>query len=53
MIFDIIPGAHYAACLLLTVGMTPSDLRMKKVFEEARRREEGTCGIPAIFPELF
>jgi hypothetical protein len=38
-----IPGAHYASCPLLVVAMAPwiiPDLRMKRVFEEARRREE-------------
>ena len=38
-----ISGAHYASCPLLVVAMAPwiiPDLRMKRVFEEARRREE-------------
>ena len=38
-----IPGAHCASCPLLVVAMVPwiiSDLRMKRVFEEARRRED-------------
>jgi hypothetical protein len=38
-----IPGAHCASCPLLVVAMAPwiiPDLRMKRVFEEARRREE-------------
>ena len=35
--------AHYVSCPLLVVAMAPwiiPDLRMKRVFEEARRREE-------------
>ena len=38
-----IPGAHCASCPLLVVAMAPwiiPDLRMKRVFEEAKRREE-------------
>ena len=43
LIMSFIPGAHYASCQLLVVAMVPwiiPDLRMKRVFEEARRREE-------------
>jgi hypothetical protein len=43
LILSFIPGAHYASCPLLVVAMAPwiiPDLRMKRVFEEARRREE-------------
>jgi len=40
----MIPGLHYASCPLLVVAMVPwivPDLRMKRVFEEAKRiREE-------------
>ena len=38
-----IPGAHYASCPLLVVAMIPwiiPVLRMKRVFEEARRMRE-------------
>ena len=37
---SFIPGVHYAACPLLLVAMAPwiiPDLRMKRVFEQARR----------------
>ena len=40
---SFIPGAHYAACPLLVVAMGPwiiPDLRMKRVFEEARKTRE-------------
>ena len=43
LILSFIPGAHYAACPLLVVAMAPwivPDLRMKRVFEEARRMRE-------------
>ena len=42
LILSFIPGAHYASCPLLVVAMAPwiiPDLRMKRVFEEARREE--------------
>ena len=42
---SFIPGAHYAACPLLLVAMAPwiiPDLRMKRVFDEARRRTDAT-----------
>ncbi len=41
---SFIPGAHYAACPLLVVAVGPwiiPDLRMKRVFEEARNRQQG------------
>ena len=43
LILSFIPGAHYAACPLLVVAMAPwiiPDLRMKRVFEEARRMQK-------------
>ena len=43
LILSFIPGVHYAACPLLVVAMVPwivPDLRMKRVFEEARRMRE-------------
>ena len=43
LILSFIPGAHYASCPLLVVAMAPwiiPDLRMKRVFEEARQRKE-------------
>ena len=43
LILSFIPGAHYASCPLLVVAMAPwiiPDLRMTRVFEEARRREK-------------
>ena len=43
LILSFIPGAHYASCPLLVVAMAPwiiPDLRMERVFEEARRREK-------------
>ena len=43
LILSFIPGAHYASCPLLVVAMVPwivPDLRMKRVFEEARRMRE-------------
>ncbi len=44
LILSFISGAHYASCPLLVVAMVPwivPDLRMKRVFEEARcMREE-------------
>ena len=43
LILSFIPGVHYAACPLLVVAMAPwivPDLRMKRVFEEARRMRE-------------
>ncbi len=41
------PGGHYASCPLLVVAMAPwmiPDLRMKRVFEEAKRAREGQNG---------
>ena len=43
LILTFIPGAHYASCPLLVVAMAPwiiPDLRMKRVFEAAKRRED-------------
>ena len=43
LVLSFIPGAHYAACPLLVVAMGPwiiPDLRMKRVFEEARKTRE-------------
>ena len=40
---SFVPGFHYASCPLLVVAVAPwiiPDLRMKKVFEEARRRDK-------------
>ena len=44
---SFIPGAHYAACPMLVVAMIPwiiPDLRMKRVFEEAKRLADGGDG---------
>ena len=45
LILSFIPGAHYASCPLLVVALVPwiiPDLRMKRVYEEAKRmRDEG------------
>ena len=43
LILSFIPGAHYASCPLLVVAMAPwiiPDLRMKRVFEEAKRSQD-------------
>ncbi len=43
LLLTFIPGAHYAACPLMVVAMIPwiiPDLRMKWVFEEAKRTRE-------------
>ena len=45
LILSFIPGAHYASCPLLVVAVAPwivPDLRMKRVFEEARKLEDQT-----------
>ena len=42
---SFIPGAHYASCPLLVVAVAPwiiPDLRMKRVFEEARKLKDQT-----------
>ena len=42
---SFIPGAHYASCPLLVVAVAPwiiPDLRMKRVFEEARKIKDQT-----------
>ncbi len=42
LIASFFPGFHYAACPLLVVAVAPwiiPDLRMKRVFEEARRKQ--------------
>lgn len=48
LLLTFIPGAHYASCPLLVVAMIPwiiPDLRMKRVFEEARRlADDGAKG---------
>ena len=41
LLLSFVPGLHYAACPLLVVAMIPwiiPDLRMKRVFEEAKKR---------------
>ena len=43
LILSFIPGAHYASCPLLVAAMAPwiiPDLRMKRVFEEAKRSQD-------------
>ena len=43
LVLSFIPGAHYASCPLLVVAMSPwiiPDLRMKKVFEEAKKTRD-------------
>ncbi|MBQ8955198.1 MAG: DUF1211 domain-containing protein [Clostridia bacterium] len=48
LIASFIPGVHYTSCPLLVVAVAPwiiPDLRMKRVFEEAQRRQDaGTEG---------
>ena len=44
LLLTFVPGAHYASCPLLVVALAPwiiPDLRMKRVFEAARRGQEG------------
>lgn len=44
---SFIPGLHYASCPLLIVAMGPwivPDLRMKRVFEEAQRKQDVGSG---------
>ena len=49
LLLSFIPGAHYAACPLLVVAMVPwiiPDLRMKRVFEAAKKRtDDGLEGV--------
>ena len=43
LIASFFPGAHYASCPMLIVAVSPwiiPDLRMKRVFEEAQRRQD-------------
>ena len=44
LLLTFVPGAHYASCPLLVVALAPwiiPDLRMKRVFEAAQRKQEG------------